>query len=94
MCTYIYIYIYIYESASSAPFRVGSKGADEIIDHHEHINIFVRFLENRSISRGCTMLLFQKNANSRLFFKVIFEIIIMDTQIKDLMSLITTVPCF
>ena len=79
---------------SSAPFRVKSKGADENIDHHQHNNIPVRFRENQSIFRGCTQALFKIKVNSRLFFKLIFEIMNMGTQMKDLASPIITVPSF
>ena len=58
------------------------------------MNILVRFRENRSISRGGTQSLFQINVNSRLFFKLTFEFMIMGTHIKDLVFPITTVPIF
>ena len=46
MNEYIYTYIYIYLGASSAPFQVELKGANENIDLHEHYNISVQFRKN------------------------------------------------
>ena len=42
-------------------FRIEFKEVDDNIDHHEHINIPVRFYENRTISKGCTQAIFKIN---------------------------------
>ena len=69
-------------------------GTNENIDRHEHNNIPVQYRKNQSISRGCTQAVFKINVDYRLFSKLIFEILIMGTQIKDLFVPIITVPSF